>query len=133
MLLAVLAEAPGHGYELSRRLTARSGGEFDVNEGSLYPALHRLERGRLVESEWSTADGRRRRVYRLTSAGRRAAEESQREWRMFSAAVDSGSGSNGVSPIEIYMNELASALQVRGAAAPAVPARVSRPSARRRG
>jgi transcriptional regulator len=87
LLLAVLAEAPGHGYELSRRLTARSGGEFDVNEGSLYPALHRLERGRLVESEWSTTDGRRRRVYRLTSAGRRAAEESQREWRMFSAAV----------------------------------------------
>ena len=87
LLLAVLAEAPGHGYELSRRLTARSGGEFDVNEGSLYPALHRLERGRLVESEWSTADGRRRRVYRLTSAGRRAAEESHREWRMFSAAV----------------------------------------------
>ncbi|HEY6890643.1 MAG TPA: helix-turn-helix transcriptional regulator [Solirubrobacter sp.] len=88
LLLAVLAEAPGHGYELSRRLTARSGGEFGVNEGSLYPALHRLERSRLVESEWSTGDGRRRRVYRLTPAGRRAAEDSRREWRSFSAAVD---------------------------------------------
>jgi transcriptional regulator len=88
LLLAVLAEAPGHGYEISRRLTARSGGEFELNEGSLYPALHRLERGRLVESEWSTSDGRRRRVYRLTPAGRRAAQDSQREWRTFSAAVD---------------------------------------------
>jgi PadR family transcriptional regulator PadR len=88
LLLAVLAEAPGHGYELSRRLTAHSGGAFDVNEGSLYPALHRLERARLVESAWSTSDGRRRRVYRLTAAGRRATRESQREWRTFSAAVE---------------------------------------------
>jgi PadR family transcriptional regulator PadR len=88
LLLAVLAEAPGHGYELSRRLTARSGGAFDVNEGSLYPALHRLERGRLVESAWSTSDGRRRRVYQLTPAGYRASKDSQREWQTFSTAVD---------------------------------------------
>ena len=57
LLLAVLAEAPGHGYELSQRLTQRSGGELGVHEGSLYPALHRLERGGLVESAWSTGDG----------------------------------------------------------------------------
>jgi transcriptional regulator len=88
LLLAVLAEAPGHGYEVSRRLSERSGGEFDVNEGSLYPALHRLERGRLVQSAWSVSEGRRRRVYRLTPAGRRAVQASQREWRTFSAAVD---------------------------------------------
>jgi PadR family transcriptional regulator, regulatory protein PadR len=88
LLLAVLAEAPGHGYELSQRLAQRSGGELAVHEGSLYPALHRLERGRLVESMWSTRDGRRRRVYRLTPAGRRAVRESRREWRAFSAAVD---------------------------------------------
>jgi DNA-binding PadR family transcriptional regulator len=88
LLLAVLAEMPGHGYELSRRLTARSGGAFEVNEGSLYPALHRLERGRLVESSWKTREGRRRRVYQLTPAGLRAANDSQREWRTFSTAVD---------------------------------------------
>lgn len=57
-------------------------------EGSLYPALHRLERAGLVESSWSRAEGRRRRVYRLTPAGRRAAEGSRREWRAFSAAVE---------------------------------------------
>src|SRR4051794_41983501 len=72
LLLAVLAEAPSHGYELSQRLTRRSGGELGVNEGSLYPALHRLERAGLVDSAWSSEGGRRRRGYRLTSAGARA-------------------------------------------------------------
>jgi PadR family transcriptional regulator len=88
LLLAVLADAPGHGYELSQRLTHRSDGELGVHEGSLYPALHRLERAGLVESSWSTADGRRRRIYRLTRAGGRAVRESRREWRAFSTAVD---------------------------------------------
>ena len=88
LLLAVLAAAPGHGYELSQRLTQRSGGELGVHEGSLYPALHRLERGGLVESSWSTGEGRRRRIYRLTRAGRRGVKESRQEWRAFSTAVD---------------------------------------------
>ena len=88
LLLALLAQAPGHGYDLSQRLTARSGGELAAPEGSLYPALHRLERGGLVESSWSTDTGRRRRVYRLTPAGRRAVKGSRREWRAFAKAVD---------------------------------------------
>ncbi len=88
LLLAVLGDAPGHGYELGRRLTDRSGGALGVPEGSLYPALHRLERAGLVESSWSRAGGRRRRVYCLTPAGRRAAEGSREEWRAFSAAVE---------------------------------------------
>ena len=88
LLLAVLAEAPGHGYELSRRLASRSDGHLDVPEGSLYPALHRLERGALVASSWSRGEGRRRRVYRLTAKGRRAADRSRREWRIFSTAID---------------------------------------------
>src|SRR3954468_19195836 len=88
LLLAVLAHAPRHRYQLSQRLTQRSGGELGVHEGSLYPALHRLERGGLVESSWSTGDGRRRRTYRLTRAGRRAIAQSRREWRTFSGAVE---------------------------------------------
>jgi PadR family transcriptional regulator PadR len=88
LLLAVLADAPGHGYELSRRLTERSDGELGVPEGSLYPALHRLERGDLVQSSWSTGEGRRRRIYRLTPAGRRAVGRSRSEWRLFASAVD---------------------------------------------
>jgi DNA-binding PadR family transcriptional regulator len=88
LLLAVLAGSPGHGYELSQRLSQRSGGELGVPEGSLYPALHRLERGGLVESSWSAGHGRRRRIYRLTPAGRRAARASRHEWHGFSRAVD---------------------------------------------
>ena len=87
LLLAVLADAPGHGYDLSRRLARRSGGELDVPEGSLYPALHRLERGGLVKSSWDDGAGRRRRVYRLTPKGRRRVKDSRQEWRSFSAAV----------------------------------------------
>jgi DNA-binding PadR family transcriptional regulator len=88
LLLAALAAAPGHGYEISRRLTAASGGEISPTEGSIYPALHRLERSRLVTSEWSTGDGRRRRVYALTRSGRKAVGESRREWKTFATAVD---------------------------------------------
>jgi DNA-binding PadR family transcriptional regulator len=93
LLLAVLDDAPGHGYEVGKRLVQRSGGELGVPEGSLYPALHRLERAGLVKSAWSTGDGRRRRVYRLTSSGRRAMQDSRREWRAFATAVDRVLGS----------------------------------------
>lgn len=87
LLLAVLA-TPGHGYALSERLAARSGGTLAVPDGSLYPALQRLERAGLVASSWASADGRRRRVYELTEAGRQHAAAAAREWREFSAAVD---------------------------------------------
>ncbi len=88
LLLAVLTEEPGHGYALSQRLDERSGGTFGVPEGSLYPALQRLERADLVTSTWNIVDGRRRRVYQLTPAGRDARSESAEEWRRFSGAVD---------------------------------------------
>ena len=83
-----MADAPGHGYELAQRLAQRSGGDLEAPEGSLYPALHRLERQGLVESAWSRDGGRRRRVYQLTASGRRAVDDGRREWRTFSAAVD---------------------------------------------
>lgn len=88
LLLAVLADEPGHGYALSQRLGRRSGGTFCVPEGSLYPALQRLDRAGLVTSRWDVAEGRRRRTYRLTRAGRDAMSESVEEWRMFSGAVN---------------------------------------------
>jgi DNA-binding PadR family transcriptional regulator len=88
LLLAVLVDEPGHGYALSQRLEARSGGELTVPEGSLYPALQRLERLGLVTSSWASAGGRRRRVYSLSAAGRRRAATTARAWRDFSAGVD---------------------------------------------
>jgi DNA-binding PadR family transcriptional regulator len=61
---------------------------FDLPEGTIYPALHRLERAGLLQSGWSTASGRRRRVYRLTARGRRAVDRARGDWRRFSAAVE---------------------------------------------
>jgi PadR family transcriptional regulator PadR len=88
MLLAVLADEPAHGYAIAQALKQRSGGVFDLPEGTVYPALHRLERARLLRSHWSTAAGRRRRVYSLTAAGRRAADGARGDWRRFSSAVE---------------------------------------------
>ncbi|GAA1998435.1 helix-turn-helix transcriptional regulator [Catenulispora subtropica] len=88
LVLAVLTAGPAHGYGLIEALRERSDGFFDLPEGSVYPALHRLERAGLVASGWSEAGGRRRRVYSLTTTGRRAAQERQSEWRSFSAAVE---------------------------------------------
>jgi len=88
LLLAALDMRPAHGYAIVERLRAQSGGTFDLPEGTLYPALHRLEHGGWVTSEWSEEQGRRRRVYALTDAGRRRLAERQKEWRAFAKAVN---------------------------------------------
>jgi DNA-binding PadR family transcriptional regulator len=88
LVLAVLVGGPAHGYALIELLRERSGGYFELPEGSVYPALHRLERAGLVQSGWSEAGGRRRRVYELTARGHRAVTERRRDWRSFAAAVD---------------------------------------------
>jgi PadR family transcriptional regulator PadR len=88
MLLAILANGPAHGYAVAQALNLRSGGAFDLPEGTIYPALHRLERAGLLQSEWSHASGRKRRVYRLTGGGGRAIAGAREDWRRFSAAVE---------------------------------------------
>lgn len=87
LLLAVIAEDPAHGYAIIERLRARSGGEFHLAEGTVYPALHRLERSGLLASVWTEAKGRRRRVYELTGRGRNALSRSRDDWSSFSSAV----------------------------------------------
>jgi PadR family transcriptional regulator, regulatory protein PadR len=89
LILATLAGAPAHGYAIAQTLRGRSGGTFDLAEGTLYPALHRLERAGLVSSEWSTEAGRRRRTYRLTRSGERTLGERRCEWRVLAGAIDS--------------------------------------------
>jgi DNA-binding PadR family transcriptional regulator len=69
-------------------LRRRSGGTFDLPEGTVYPALHRLERDGLLTSWWSDETGRRRRVYALTEEGRAAFEAQQEEWSRFSQSID---------------------------------------------
>lgn len=88
LLLSVLESGPAHGYGLVDALRERSDGEFDLPEGTVYPSLYRLERGGLVTSRWEAVGGRRRRVYRLTSGGRRALEGQRSEWRTFAQAVE---------------------------------------------
>lgn len=88
LVLAVLGGGPAHGYGLIEALRARSDGFFDLPEGTVYPALHRLERAGLISSGWATENGRRRRVYALTASGRRAAADRRVDWRRFAAAVD---------------------------------------------
>jgi PadR family transcriptional regulator, regulatory protein PadR len=87
ILLAVLEAGPRHGYAIMEALRTRSGGQLDLPNGTVYPALHRLERAGLIRASWSTAGGRRRRVYELTPAGRRALDTERSAWRDFSTAI----------------------------------------------
>jgi DNA-binding PadR family transcriptional regulator len=88
LLLAIVAAEPAHGYRIIEELKRRSGGAFDLPEGTVYPALHRLEHGGLLASSWSAAAGRRRRVYRLTARGRRVLAGQRRAWSGFARAVE---------------------------------------------
>ena len=78
LVLSVLRDQPAHGYEIVSELRRRSAGEFDLAEGTLYPALHRLEADGLLTSEQRVPGGRTRRVHRATQAGRKALEEDRR-------------------------------------------------------
>jgi PadR family transcriptional regulator len=88
LLLAVIARGPAHGYGVISELRDRSDGEFDLPEGTVYPALHRLETAGLLSSSWSTDAPRRRRVYAITPAGERSLGQRRAEWRGFTSAVD---------------------------------------------
>lgn len=87
LLLAVLRHGEMHGYAVIEALKSQSAGVFDLPEGTVYPALHRLERGKLVESFWDRGSGRRRRCYRITERGLAALESERAAWRNFADAV----------------------------------------------
>ncbi|MBX9654706.1 PadR family transcriptional regulator [bacterium] len=88
LILDVLASGPNYGYAISQSVVSASNGYFDLKEGSLYPALHRLERQRLLNSYWQeTEEGRRRKYYKITSAGQAELNAKRKEWNEFSAAV----------------------------------------------
>ena len=90
LILQVLMPEPTYGYQITQDVLERSQGYFQLKEGSLYPALHRLEHQNLLESYWiETESGRRRKYYRITSAGRAALVEKKNEWRQFTFGVDS--------------------------------------------
>src|SRR5215470_13536580 len=89
IVLAALEGRPAHGYAIIEAIRARSSGAFDLPEGTIYPALHRLEQAGLLSSTWTTPPGgRRRRVYSLTKGGASALAERRKAWGRFSQAVD---------------------------------------------
>jgi transcriptional regulator len=89
LLLAMLRQGPNHGYGVVEKLRDESAGAFDLAEGTVYPALYRLERAGLIASRWTRAEGRRRRVYRLTRRGRAELERERKDWKSFANAVES--------------------------------------------
>jgi transcriptional regulator len=80
LLLAAVEREPLHGYAIVEAIRDASEGAFDLGEGTVYPALYRLERGGQITSKWNRVDGRRRRVYRLTPRGRRELKAKRNEW-----------------------------------------------------
>jgi PadR family transcriptional regulator, regulatory protein PadR len=88
LLLAAVRARPAHGYAIIENLRLRSGGNLDLPEGTVYPALHRLEQAGLLKSGWSEASGRRRRTYEVTERGLTELRAQEQDWREFSRAVE---------------------------------------------
>ena len=89
LVLKSLLLAPLHGWGISKRIRQLSSDVLQVNQGSLYPALYRMEDRGLVRSEWRLSEeGRRAKFYQLTAAGRKRVTQEQHEWRRFAAAVE---------------------------------------------
>jgi PadR family transcriptional regulator, regulatory protein PadR len=93
LLMTVLAAGPAHGYAIITALRERSEGTFDLHEGTVYPALHRLEGAGLLGSSWADAGGRRRRVYTLTDKGVAALAAERTQWWRFAAGMRAVLGS----------------------------------------
>jgi transcriptional regulator len=89
LVLKTLSLAPMHGWGISQRVQQISDGVLEVNQGSLYPALQRLEKDGLITSEWGTTDNNRRaRYYRITASGRKALGDELENWRRFAAGLE---------------------------------------------
>lgn len=89
LILKTLALEPMHGWGISQRIQQMSKGVLDVNQGSLYPALQRVEQSGWIESEWKTTENNRQaKYYRLTAQGKRALSAETDQWRRYVNAVD---------------------------------------------
>jgi PadR family transcriptional regulator PadR len=88
LVLKTISRSPMHGYGIAEHIHQMSEDVLEVEEGSLYPALHRLEAAGWIKARWTTTDkGRRARVYEITAAGRRQLESEEERWRAITAAV----------------------------------------------
>lgn len=90
LILALLGNRPMYGYEILVNLSERGNGEFEFQQGTLYPLLYRLEREGWIEGHWETPPtGKKRKVYSLTNEGRKAERARSEEWTRFTRAVES--------------------------------------------
>jgi PadR family transcriptional regulator, regulatory protein PadR len=88
LILQTLQWGPHHGYGISQAIRANSGEVLQVETGSLYPALHRLERQKWVESEWRTTESKQKaKYYRITAAGKEQLAENRSKWEQMVAAI----------------------------------------------
>ena len=88
LILKILALEPLHGWAISQRLKQVSANMLQVSDGSLYPALHKLEKGGWITAEWKTSElGRRSKFYSLTRLGRRQLEKQAADWARLSSAI----------------------------------------------
>ena len=94
LILEVISRGPSYGYEIVQKVNSHSDGYFDLKEGSLYPALHRTERQKLLSAFWQEVDGRRRKYYRITTEGRKALKTWRKEWTVFADSVNGVLGVN---------------------------------------
>ncbi len=89
LLLHLLDQQPMYGYQIIKELEKRSEGYFKFKEGTLYPALHRLEKAGLIEGKWQLlSSGRQRRYYQITDKGKRVLVEKMSQWRDFTTAMN---------------------------------------------
>lgn len=89
LVLKTLSLVPMHGWGISQRIQQMSTGILEVNQGSLYPALQRLEKDGLIASDWGTSENNRKaRYYRITAAGRRALGVELESWKRFATGLD---------------------------------------------
>jgi PadR family transcriptional regulator PadR len=99
LILNVLVEKPMYGYQISKELKRRSDGYFSFKEGTLYPALHRMEKNGLLRSEWQVVEkGPSRKYYYITEEGRKVLADSAREWTTFSRQLLGILGERGTEP-----------------------------------
>ena len=93
LILSLVQDQARHGYDIAKLIELRSGGELKFHAASLYPLLYRLEKRGWIEGRWvEKAGARRRRLYRITLAGRKVLAAQQEEWKAFVAAINRVTG-----------------------------------------
>ena len=103
IVLAAMVDGPAHGYAVIQEIKRRSGGAFDLPEGTIYPTLHRLEKAGYLASHWTTAEsGRKRRVYKMTRRGERALSDHRALWRRFADAIGGLLGEKALAPARTH-------------------------------